>query len=169
MPDKFDYYKRWEYVSFLREFTKRGQKQSSTESEQLHFTTNSRRQYNTILWERFITSVQRPPNLLFQKKENRKESKQHGTPLSFWEKLSWLVYQFSKEFKSCFLHTPSTSLIETQACFVRKKKQQSFTSCYSSYLSDYETICIEHIRRASLGEMTYHTFLVKEKKVLTRC
>lgn len=126
MPDKFDYYKRWEYVSFLREFTKRGQKQSSTESEQLHFTTNSRRQYNTILWERFITSVQRPPNLLFQKKENRKESKQHGTPLSFWEKLSWLVYQFSKEFKSCFLHTPSTSLIETQACFVRKKKPTIF-------------------------------------------
>lgn len=38
MPDKFDYYKRWEYVSFLREFTKRGQKQSSTEREQLHCT-----------------------------------------------------------------------------------------------------------------------------------
>lgn len=42
MPDKFDYYKRWEYVSFLWEFTKRGQKQSNAESEQFHFACNSR-------------------------------------------------------------------------------------------------------------------------------
>lgn len=86
MPDKFDYYKRWEYVSFLREFTKRGQKQSSAESEQLHFTSNSRRKYNTISRECSIASVQTPPNLLFLRKENRKESpSKMGLFFLFWK------------------------------------------------------------------------------------
>lgn len=81
MPDKFDYYKRWEYVSFLREFTKRGQKQSSAESGQLHFTSNSRRKYNTISRGRFITLPQTPPNLLLLKTENRKERAQRNRAL----------------------------------------------------------------------------------------
>lgn len=84
MPDKFDYYKRWEYVSFLREFTKRGQKQSSTENEQLHFASNSRRKYNTISREHFITLVQTPPNLPFLKKENRKDRVQAKWDSSFF-------------------------------------------------------------------------------------
>lgn len=91
MPDKFDYYKRWEYVSFLREFTKRGQKQSSTESQQLHFASNSRRKYNTIPRERFITSVQTPPNLLFLKKENSKDRAQAKWGSSFFSGKGTLI------------------------------------------------------------------------------
>lgn len=91
MPDKFDYYKRWEYVSFLREFTKRGQKQSSTESQQLHFSSNSRRKYNTIPLERFITSVQTPPNLLLLQKGNSKDRVQAKWGSSFFSGKGTLI------------------------------------------------------------------------------
>lgn len=91
MPDKFDYYKRWEYVSFLREFTKRGQKQSSTESQQLHFSSNSRQKYNTIAQERFITSLQTPPNLLLLQKGNSKDRVQAKRGSSFFSGKGTLI------------------------------------------------------------------------------
>lgn len=145
MPDKFDYYKRWEYVSFLREFTKRGQKQSSTESQQLHFASNSRRKYNTIAQEGFITSVQTPPNLLFLKKENSKDRAQAKWGSSFSSGKGTLVC-ISIQLRVQELFSSFTCYQCHRGSNTVRKKTKSYTSCYSSNLSDYQIIYLKCIQ-----------------------
>lgn len=170
MPDKFDYYKRWEYVSFLREFTKRGQKQSSTESQQLHFASNSRRKYNTIPWERFITSVQTPPNLLFLKKENSKDRVQAKWGSSFFSGkgtlISISIQQRVQELFSSFTcyqcHSGSNTFQQGKKVIVHFMLFFQFVRL-PNHLSQMHS-------RASSGETIHRPFLVKEKnKVLTWC
>lgn len=57
----------------------------------------------------------------WKRKIGKIESKQNETLLSFLEKSFWLVYQFSKEFKNCFLLPPATSVIVSLTHFIRKK------------------------------------------------
>lgn len=58
----------------------------------------------------------------WERKIGKIESKQNGTLLSFLEKSFRLIYQFSKDFKNCFLLPPATSVVVSLTHFMGKKK-----------------------------------------------
>lgn len=118
---------------------------------------------NTIQFHGNILSHRRRHLLIFyfwKRKIAKIESRQNGALLSFPEKALWLVYQFSKEFKNCFLLSPATSVIEALTHF--KKVILHFMLLFHfvrlpNHLSQMHS-------GASSGEMTHRPFLVKEKQ-----
>lgn len=97
------------------------------------------------------------------------ESRQNGA-LSFLEKALWLVYQFSKEFKNCFVSFTCYQCHGGSNTFqLEKKNQWSYTSCYSSNLSDYQIIYLKCIREHQQEKWPIILSLLKKNKVLTQC